>query len=70
MPAAATAVGPLLAVLLFARLPKVVIAGASLLLGVLAADLLLTYSRGALWSCTGALVFLAIAYVRLRREGI
>lgn len=62
-----SAICPLLAVLLFARTSKTVLIAASLLLGLLFSDLLLTYSRGALWSCFVAIVFLAVAYVRLPR---
>jgi len=38
------------------------------LLGLLGADLLLTYSRGALWSCVAALVFVGVAYAVQRRS--
>lgn len=64
-----SAIGPLLAVLLFTRMSWWLTVVASLLLGVLWTDLLLTYSRGSLLSCIAGVTFLAAAYLRLRREG-
>ena len=59
---------PLLAVLLFARLPRTLIVIGSLVLGLLCADLVLTYSRGALWSSVGALAFVTAAYLSQNRR--
>ena len=64
-----SAICPLLAVALFARLSGAATAAVSLLLGLLGADLVFTYSRGALWSCAVAVSAIAIAYVRSRRAG-
>lgn len=55
-----TVIAPLVAVLAFARLSWQWSLAGGLLLGLLASDLLLTYSRGALLACSGALVFIAV----------
>ena len=57
-----TGIPLLIAVLLFGRLPRIAIVAGSVVLGVLVTNLLLTYSRGALWSCAAASVFLLAAY--------
>lgn len=63
-----TVIPLLLAVLLFARLPRLAFVGLSLLLGLLVSDVLLTYSRGAFWSSAAAIVSVASAYIWTRRN--
>lgn len=65
-----TAIPPLLAVLLFARLSRVALVAGIALLGILVADLPLTYSRGALWSCAAAVAIVLIAYFRSQRGSV
>lgn len=57
---------PLLALLLFGRIPRLAVVAGALLLGLLVADLFLTFSRGALWACTAAVFFVVIIYARQR----
>ena len=61
-----TVIAPLVAVLAFVRLSWGVALAGGLLLGLLASDLLLTYSRGALLACSAALLFIAITAVVVR----
>jgi O-antigen ligase len=56
-----TVIAPLVAVLAFVRLSWGAALAGGLLLGLLASDLLLTYSRGALLACSAALLFIVIA---------
>ena len=56
-----TVIAPLVAVLAFVRVSWGVALAGGLLLGLLASDLLLTYSRGALLACSAALLFIIIA---------
>ena len=63
-----TVIAPLVAVLAFVRLRWGVALAGGLLLGLLASDLLLTYSRGALLACSAALLFIAIAAAVVRRR--
>lgn len=61
-----TVITPLVAVLAFVRVSWGVALAGGLLLGLLASDLLLTYSRGALLACSAALVFIIIAAIIVR----
>jgi len=61
-----TVIAPLVAVLVFVRLSWGVALAGGLLLGMLASDLLLTYSRGALLACAAALLFITIAAALVR----
>src|SRR5207244_4147381 len=63
-----SAIPPLVALLLLARLRAGAAIAGGLLLGVLVSDLLLTFSRGALWACLAALVFVVAAYLLARRR--
>src|SRR5579863_309761 len=63
-----TVVPPLLACLLLTRLPWFLTVVGSLLLGLLASDLLLTYSRGALWACCAAVLIVIGAWLAGRRR--
>jgi len=63
-----TVVPPLLACLLLTRLPWFLTVVGSLLLGLLASDLLLTYSRGALWACCAAVLIVIGAWLAARRR--
>ncbi len=58
---------PLLALLVGARLPATALIGGGVLFGLLVADLLLTYSRGALWACSIALLTVIFAVWHSRR---
>jgi O-antigen ligase len=62
-----TAIPVLLALLLFVRVRWLTLLAGSLALGLLVSDLLLTYSRGALWSCAAALIFIVGVYLWKRR---
>lgn len=61
-----TVIAPLVAVLAFVRLSWGVALAGGVLLGLLASDLLLTYSRGSLLACTAALLFIAITAAVVR----
>lgn len=61
-----TVIAPLVAVLVFVRIPRLGAFAGGLLLGLLSSDLLLTYSRGALLACSGAIAFVAAAAVVTR----
>lgn len=63
-----TVIPPLLACTLLIRLPWLVTVVGSLLFGLLASDLLLTYSRGALWACSAAVLVVIGAWVAATRR--
>ena len=64
-----TVIPCLAALAIFGELSWGMLAGAGVLLGALIAELLLAYSRGALWSCAIALLFLcAMALARARPD--
>jgi len=56
----------LLAVLLMGRIPRLAMVSGGLVLGLLIADLILTFSRGALWACSVAILGILIVYMRQR----
>ena len=63
-----TVIPILLAVLLFARLPRLAFIAGALVLGLLTSDLLLTFSRGAFWACAAGAGLVIAAYVWTRRN--
>jgi hypothetical protein len=64
-----TIIPVLLAVLLLARMHFAAVAAGALLLGGLCAELLLAYSRGALWSCVAAVLLVVCFWAWARARG-
>jgi hypothetical protein len=62
-----TVIPILLAILLFFRLGRLAFIAGTLLLGLLASDLLLTFSRGAFWACAAGVCVVVAAYIWAKR---
>lgn len=62
-----TMIPVLLAILLFSRVSRLAFIAGTLLLGLLTTDLLLTFSRGAFWSCAAGAVVVVAAYIWAKR---
>jgi hypothetical protein len=62
-----TVIPILLAILLFARVSRLAFIAGTLLLGLLASDLLLTFSRGAFWACAAGVCVVVAAYIWAKR---